>query len=98
MYEMEFWLAQKLVFEAVRIVLAAYSDLDPPLTVNDNLTLEEIGLASHEHRDNFRTVLVERIRQEGYKIDPTNIPRARHDTVLTVAMALPGHSTKTEDP
>ena len=97
MNEMEFWLARKLVLDAIRIVLA-YSDFDPELLENENLTLEEIGLATHEHRDNFTTVLVERVRQEGYDIDPTNIPRARHDTILRVASLLPGHSTKTEDP
>lgn len=97
MNEMELWLARKLVSEAVRIVLE-YSDFDPELLDNDHLTLEEIGLATHEHRDNFRAVLVEQIRQQGYSIDPTDIPRARHDTLIRVAASLSGQSTKVEDP
>jgi hypothetical protein len=97
MYEMEIWLARKLVAEAIRIVLSS-SDFDPELLEQDYVTLEEIGLATHEHRDTFKAVLVERIRQEGYHIDPIHIPRARQDTILRVASALPGHSTKKEDP
>jgi hypothetical protein len=95
---MDFYLARRLVWKAARIVLA-YQGLDPTLLKeDDDLTLEHLGLVTPEHRDNFRSVLVEQIRQEGYNIDPTNIPRAPRDTLLRVASLLPGESTKIEDP
>lgn len=92
---MDLIIARRIVLDAVRIVLEMRNmNLDPNLLENPNHTLVEVGLVTHEHRSSFRSVIVQRVNEEGYEIDPNHVPLSANDTLFTVLSALPGHSTK----
>ena len=85
---MDLMFARKLVNDTLQSVLE-----EPNLTDEDQ-TLEQVGLNTTEDRQNFRYLLCARVVEEGYLIDKVNIPNSANNTLLEVASALPGHSTK----
>jgi len=85
---MDVMFARNLVEDALRTVLE-----EPDLT-DEHVTLVQVGLVTQEDRRHFRRVLHERIVEEGYVIEQARIPSSANDTIIAVASALPGHSTK----
>jgi hypothetical protein len=88
MDDMDLLLAETLVRDALSTVLPEIPLLD------GNATLVDIGLSTSEERLRFNRVLVARVEEEGYQIDPVYIQCRPDDTPRIVAQILPGHSTK----
>lgn len=88
MDDMDLLLAETLVRDALSTVLPGIPLLD------GNATLVDIGLSTSEERLRFKRVLVARVEEEGYQIDPVYIQCRPGDTPRIVAQILPGHSTK----
>jgi hypothetical protein len=97
MEKMNLLFAQDLVADAVRTVLGPCDAPFEPVE-NYQATLKDLGLEHQDHLNLFAALLHHRIEQAGYEIDPDEIPHKPDDTLFKVASALPGHSTKKNNP
>lgn len=93
MDDMDLLLAQRLVWDALRTAVSR-----PDLIYDQDVTLYNIGLWTEQHRKHFRGLLVQRILEAGYEINPEVIPADPDDTPGRIMMVLPGESTKGNKP
>jgi hypothetical protein len=91
--DMDLILARRLVWDALRLSVPR-----GVLSEDENVTLSDLGLATPDRRDAFKSALVNLILKAGYKIDPDVIPASADDTPIRIMLELPGQSTKDNDP